>query len=110
MEWLSNLFQYLNKPKATKDDLYNQLSYHDWKYGMQMLKELETKGLRARHMRGVMYVHLQLWGEQGLVESRLEDLEGATHRMPRRQYRKKPGGKKVVDEEVGGLEMNLGFA
>lgn len=113
MNWINlirSLTSHLLKPKATPDDLFDRLDRNDWKYGLQLISELEQQGFRAGHFRGTMYVHLANWEDQGAVESRYEAVKPESHKLPRKQYREKSGGRRVRADPIGGLETSLGFA
>jgi len=48
------------------------------------ISELETKGMRAGHFKGVMYVHLQNWEEEGYVSHRVRETDNAG--LPHLEY------------------------
>ncbi|MDD5417054.1 MAG: hypothetical protein PHU12_03705, partial [Candidatus Aenigmarchaeota archaeon] len=71
MRLLRKLSTHLDKPKATTDDLFNTLSSSTWKTGLEIIAELESKGFRAGHFRGAMYVYFSKWEEEGLIKHRI---------------------------------------
>jgi len=110
MKLIKSVLDYFSKPKATADDLYGILDRKEWKYGLELIKDLEEKGFRAGHIRGRMYVHLSEWQRQGLVDRRYGAHVAGPESLRRPQYRKTSGGKRVREEPLGGLEVGLGFA
>ena len=93
--------------KASYTDLYETLSYTLWKTGLEVIRELEGQGKPASHMRGIMYIHLSEWEDEGLIKARNRPLTpeqmavGLT--MPQREYRRtSTGTPKKLSE--GGLE------
>lgn len=78
------------------------LSFTEWKAGRQVKIEMEQKHHGWLSYSDV-YLALRKLEEDGLVEHRdeLEDFEddGQVIKLPRRDFRKKPGGIKVKKEE-----------
>jgi len=97
--------------RATYHDLFEILSYQTRKTGMEMRQELEEKGLKAGHMRGAMYVHLNQWREEGIIDSAQRALpEDALPGQlpPQREYwRISSGIPKELQEDIGGLEQSM---
>ena len=69
------------KPKASYEDLFNALSYHVAKTGIELRKEVENQGPRTEHMIGMMYVHLKKWKEEGFVKSNRRAISAEQHQM-----------------------------
>jgi hypothetical protein len=98
----------LFRPRASWEDYYNRLSYSQYKTALEILKELEGEGFRVTGMRGVMYVHLMQWQEEGHVQSRIRPKTADTDVL-RREYRAIPGARKKRSD-VGELELSVQLA
>lgn len=94
------------KPKATYQDVYNHLSLQEWKTFLGIKKELEIEGKSAGHLRGIIYVQLAKWEEQGFVRSRLKgpNISGQDNYPRQREYQKNPNG---IPEEFRQTESQL---
>ena len=101
----------MGKEKATIEDLYDVLSYHVWKKGLEIIEELEESGKKAGHFRGVMYVHFSRWEEEGFIESReaeMTEWEKEHIGLPRREYHKISAGSPFDNKSTAGdLEKSL---
>lgn len=64
------------KRKATWDDLFEAIPVcPEYSTGLEILRSMEDQDFSVRGMRGVMYVHLSEWQDQGLVNSRYRSSE-----------------------------------
>jgi hypothetical protein len=92
--------------RATWDDFYNTLDFPEYKKGLAIIKELESRRLRAGWMRGVMYIKLSGWEEEGHVTSRLEDLADDAIGIRRREYRLVPSARRPDEKfSLNGIEL-----
>jgi len=61
--------------KATLQDLYDTLSYRDWKTGLQMIQELKDSGKKVSgYFNANKYIYLAQWEDEGLIRSREKEL------------------------------------
>jgi len=65
------------KRKATLCDLYNTLSYREWKTEPELIEELEKQGMKAGHFR---------WEQQGYITSRERELSMVAAALKLREY------------------------
>lgn len=99
--------------KATAQDLYDALSYRDWKTKREIILELEKKGLEVSHyFNANAYSHLHEWEDGGLVRSQERQISEERLRIrggiPLREYlRISTGIPERLQERSGGLEESL---
>ncbi|MBS3152510.1 hypothetical protein J4230_03820 [Candidatus Woesearchaeota archaeon] len=74
------------KRKATLCDLYNTLSYREWKTEPELIEELEKQGMKAGHFRGTMYINFYQWEQQGYITSRERELSMVAAALKLREY------------------------
>ncbi|MBI4151428.1 hypothetical protein HY496_00530 [Candidatus Woesearchaeota archaeon] len=93
--------------KATPLDLYDAVSFHVWKTGLELVRELKEGGYTVWYIQETLYVHLGQWVEQELIASRYRILMGekVDQRLPQKEYLKISSGMpRKMFELSNGLE------
>ncbi len=63
------------KSKASAEDIFMTLSTVVYKSGLEIIFELEEKGRRAGHFRGIIYRYLSEWEQEGYVSHRIREID-----------------------------------
>ncbi len=99
--------------KATLQDLYDTLSYRDWKTKPEMIAELGQKGLNVSgYFAANARSYLQEWEREKLISSREREISAERLHMrrgiPLSEYRRiSTGIPEKLQERAGGLEESL---
>jgi hypothetical protein len=88
---------------ATFMDLYEALGLSEYKTGLELLADIKEQGKRTGHLRGIMYVRLSRWEDEGFVESRVRASESVGVDIPQHEYKRVSAGypRELCSDEMG---------
>lgn len=90
----------------TEDEVYESLSYTEWKTGLELTDEIRQLRLKQQPyaaMLGSVYPTLRSLEVSDLVERRERQISEEKRRvrgnLPQHEFRRKPGGKRIREEK-----------